>query len=300
MLQSSLTFQGDHDAWKQRVHKESGNAQKFYQTWDIGGSTFNQTGFTNQSVTSNTIHPYHKSNLDRKILKRGNYYMIDSTYLVASNPNTMRDLGPCRNAEYYFTPSWGYDETGAMKNTFQTINSSQSPEKVGKTFFKNKDGYSFGGKTKFGDMTHHKNAYTGLVELNPSYYVSKDNKWSKSIDESKLKVYREYNQKVNDYTKNISQTIFSPGLTISADYTKYNKTPNKHRGKLMQQRRSIGYNQNYPQNIKQYQPLRSNAFQLKVNRDRIRNKPQSAGKSYRSAKSLSKMIHREKRYFKFN
>lgn len=216
--------------------------------------------------------------------------MIDSTYLVASNPNTMRDLGPCRNAEYYFSPSSGLDVTGGMKNTFQTINSSQSP---GKTFFKNKDGYSFGGKTKFGDMSHHKNAYTGMVELNPSYYVSRDNKWSKSIDDSKMRIHREYNQKVNDYTKNISQTIFSPGLTIPADYSKYNKTPNKHRGKLMQQRRSIGYKQNYPQNVKQYKPLRPNAFQLKE--DRNRNRVQSAGKSYRSAKSLSKMISREKR-----
>jgi hypothetical protein len=28
------------------------------------------------------------------------YYMVDSTYTVASNPNTMRDSGPTRNSIY--------------------------------------------------------------------------------------------------------------------------------------------------------------------------------------------------------
>ncbi len=28
--------------------------------------------------------------------------MIDSSYLVASDPNSMRDNGPTRNAQYYF------------------------------------------------------------------------------------------------------------------------------------------------------------------------------------------------------
>ena len=221
--------------------------------------------------------------------------MLDSTYLVASNPNTMRDLGPCRNAEYYFAPSGAFDETSGMRNTAQTMSQSQSPIKVGKTFLKNRDGYSFGGKTRFGDLHHHKNAYTGMTELNPAYYVSKNSKWSKSIDESALKVNREYNQKVNDYTKNISQSIFSPGLTVNGGFSKNSKTPGKYRGKLMQQRRSIGYNQNYPQNIKQYQPLRTNAFQLNANKDKSRIKLHSAGKSVRSAKSLSKMIHKERR-----
>ena len=27
--------------------------------------------------------------------------MLDSTYTVPSNPNSMRDTGPTRNAEYY-------------------------------------------------------------------------------------------------------------------------------------------------------------------------------------------------------
>jgi|LauGreDrversion4_2_1035121.scaffolds.fasta_scaffold21139_3 hypothetical protein len=29
------------------------------------------------------------------------YYMVDSTYTVASDPNTMRDSGPTRNSIYF-------------------------------------------------------------------------------------------------------------------------------------------------------------------------------------------------------
>ena len=158
---------------------------------DSGNSVFNKTGFTNKSYASSTVHAFHRSNLDRKLLKRGNYYMIDSTYLIASNPNTMRDQGPWRNAEYYFVPWSELDDMAAMRNTYQT-SSTQSP--VGKTFSKNKDGYSFGGKTKYGNLNHHQSAYKGLADSSPGYYMT-NNKWSKSTDESTQKVYREYSQK---------------------------------------------------------------------------------------------------------
>ena len=35
-----------------------------------------------------------------EVVKRRPFYMLDSTYTVASNPNTMRDTGPLRNAQY--------------------------------------------------------------------------------------------------------------------------------------------------------------------------------------------------------
>lgn len=161
---------------------------------------------------------------------------------------------------------------------------------------KNRDGYSFGGKTKFGTLHHHQNAYSGLVDPNPGYYQS-TNKWTKSIDESSSQcIHREYNQHVNDYTKNISQSIFSPGLVKSKPANRQTKTPGKYnRNRLAGQRRSIGHGPNYPQNMKQYHPLRPNALQLNANQ-----KPQSAGKSFKSAKSLSRMINREKRYSNFN
>lgn len=34
--------------------------------------------------------------------KKHPYYIIDSTYTVASDPNTMRDTGATRNALYFF------------------------------------------------------------------------------------------------------------------------------------------------------------------------------------------------------
>jgi hypothetical protein len=34
------------------------------------------------------------------VVKKRPFYMLDSTYTVASNPNTMRDTGPLRNAQY--------------------------------------------------------------------------------------------------------------------------------------------------------------------------------------------------------
>ena len=34
------------------------------------------------------------------LLKNRPYFMVDSTYTVASDPNTMRDAGPLRNAIY--------------------------------------------------------------------------------------------------------------------------------------------------------------------------------------------------------
>ena len=101
MLQSSLTFQGEHTAWKQRVSKEIGNADKYYKTWGLNSRAFGTTGLSSNSMAATAVKAYEKSNIDTNYLKKGNYYMIDSSYVVASDPNTMRDLGPWRNSEYY-------------------------------------------------------------------------------------------------------------------------------------------------------------------------------------------------------
>jgi hypothetical protein len=125
---------------------------------------FSNTGFSNTSGTTGTIHPYHRSNLDRKLLKKGNFYMLDSTYLVASNPNTMRDMGPCRNAEYHFSPSAAVDNLSGYSNTIMTDGSIYDPQKTRQQFikskgnkevqniidYKNRGVYSYGGKTLIG------------------------------------------------------------------------------------------------------------------------------------------------------
>ena len=170
MLQSSLTFQNEHDAWIQRVNKEAGNSQKFVDTADMASNVFESTGFTNTTAAGATIHPYHRSNLDRKLLKKGNFYMLDSTYLVASDPNSMRDQGPCRNAEYHFRPSTAGGNSAGFSTTGFTTMGYQNPQNARKQFIKskgnkqvqdiidhkNKSVYGFGGKTRIGGRFHHK------------------------------------------------------------------------------------------------------------------------------------------------
>jgi hypothetical protein len=42
-----------------------------------------------------------RDNSSPQQLKKRGFYMVDSSYTVPSNPNTMRDGGPCRNAVYH-------------------------------------------------------------------------------------------------------------------------------------------------------------------------------------------------------
>lgn len=193
----------------------------------------------------------------------------------------MRDQGQWRNAEYHFVP---HNDQFDGSNTFHTSKSVQSP--VGKTFMKNKDGYSFGGKTKLGNMYHHKNAYTGLADFNNASCMS-NNKFWKSTSWDPTKVYREYNQKVNDYTKNISQGIFSPGLTKQSVHS---KSMVKYTRRLTGQRRSVGHEDGTQTKYQKYDPLRPNAFQLHQDGHKLH----SPGRTVKSAKSLSRMIQKEK------
>ena len=50
--------------------------------------------------THGNIRPFIRDNSTPLMMKRRPYYMIDSSYTVACNPNSMRDSGPLRNAEY--------------------------------------------------------------------------------------------------------------------------------------------------------------------------------------------------------
>lgn len=247
--------------------------------------------------------------MDRSLLKKKGVYMLDSSYLVASNPNSMRDQGPCRNAEYDFTPSIDADGLSGLGNTAYSYTSWQSPQQARKQYikgrgnksvqgvldYKNKGVYSYGGKTKIGGRLHHKKANSGFDDLNQNY-LDTMNKWSQSIDSASPTIERDYNQRVNDYSKNVSQTIFNPGL-VSSSTARLTKTPGKYNPrKIGGRRRSIGQRNNGPQDMKQYRPLRTNAIATKLNGQGRSFKPQSAGRSFRSAKSLSRMLDREKRY----
>jgi len=303
MLGTCLTFQGEHDAWKQRVNKEVGNSQKYQDTSNLTSTAFENTGFTNNTAAELTIHPYHRSNLDTKALKKGSFYMIDSSYLVASDPNSMRNQGPCRNAEYYFQPSTQEGSVKGFSTTGFSYSSSVNPQKARRLFIKNKGNkrvqniidhknrgvYSYGGKTKIGSRFHHKNTHHALVDYEPDFSRTA-NRWNKSVDASKILIDKEFHNQVNDYHKNISSTIFSPGQTLDFDVKK-NKTPSKNQRRLIGSRRSI----NITKDMKAYVPLRPNAVQLKTNgREKEGIRPRS-NKSYRSAHSFSRKLMREKK-----
>lgn len=62
------------------------------------------TIFSGSNMSSNTgyIAPFTRLNKDQNELKKNNMFMNNSTYLNASNPNSMRDQGQVRNAVYNF------------------------------------------------------------------------------------------------------------------------------------------------------------------------------------------------------
>ena len=109
----------------------------------------------------------------RKILKpiilfSTNFYMLDSTYLQASNPSSMRDQGICRNTVYNMTP--GADPSASQqfydgkeqfmasayqfkgeKERLAYVKAHQGDRKVqGVIDYKNQDLYSFGGRQPIG------------------------------------------------------------------------------------------------------------------------------------------------------
>lgn len=122
--------------------------------------------------------------------------MIDSTYVNAADPNSMRDLGQTRNAVY----TWG-------------VNQSQEPQKdnslsyskflVPKTKPTNHTFYSFGGKSGMNEFRD--NDVVSPMLLSNSKHLSTNNRHP----------VRDFNapqvQRVMDYSKNVSQSIFSPG-----------------------------------------------------------------------------------------
>ena len=69
-----------------------------------GPDGYPDKGIAPMTPGSSNLRPYLKLNADNNVYKKGNYYMIDSTYRIPSNPNSMRDQGLCWNAVYNFDP----------------------------------------------------------------------------------------------------------------------------------------------------------------------------------------------------
>lgn len=160
------------------------------------------------------------------------YYMLDSSYVQGANPNSMRDQGICRNAVYNFDPCLENQEQAEGLNSFyngqpeymsssyefkgererQGYLKSQHGDKEaqGVIEYPNQDLYSFGGKTRI--HTAAKEAELPLDEQASNgfnYFQS-----AKGDTNIPVGVDKEYHEQVNDYQKNISNGIFSPGLSI--------------------------------------------------------------------------------------
>lgn len=113
--------------------------------------------------------------------------MLDSTYINAADPNSMRDLGQTRNAVY----TWG-------ANNRQTQSASRSYSKfmVPKGKPTNHTFYSFGGKSSMNEFRD--NEVVAPALLSNSMHLTTNDRYPT----------REFNvpqvQKVADYSKNVS------------------------------------------------------------------------------------------------
>lgn len=123
--------------------------------------------------------------------------MLDSTYLTASNPNTMCDTGNTRNCEYTakIEPASPFDK-GAKRDNYERYLVPNNHS--------NKTFYSFGGKKSIKTERHGHEMVS--LQLLPNEEVQRRTRQS---------VYPKLrNELVNDYTKNISNFIFSPGVAV--------------------------------------------------------------------------------------
>lgn len=140
--------------------------------------------------------------------------MNDSTYNNASDPNSMKDQGNSRNAVY-----------NVMMDGHPAIHSSSyskaliSPQKLNKGFYSfgaqhtnirsklNTPGQTAEGRKKLAHLLDRKfQDIKQLTDAIDSEYVDKAP-----------------NAVMNDYTKNISQTIFTPGIIRESESLKRNE-----------------------------------------------------------------------------
>lgn len=130
-------------------------------------------------------------------------YMIDSTYTNACDPNSMRDNGAVRNCVY--VSKVNPDTTTAAEYAEKRTQKHQSYDRfLVPTAVSNKTFYSFGGKK---NVRKENVFYTD--DLVTPQLLHNDTLMRRERSNAYPKVR---NELVNDYTKNISQSIFSPGI----------------------------------------------------------------------------------------
>ena len=124
-------------------------------------------------------------------------FMSNGTAVNMADPNSMRDQGGTRNAVY--NGAIRFSETKSMKRT-------PCKQFLRRDGASNNTFYSFGGSKFIRDETDQDDHL-----LNP---VFRDYS-GKVIPQDTVIFRKDLNQRVSDYTKNISQSIFSPGELLN-------------------------------------------------------------------------------------
>jgi len=141
-----------------------------------------------------------------------NGFVLDSTYLNACDPNSMRDQGLTRNAVYSAVIT-DNDEPANVSFKSGSRCLSQTPGKYQE--FLRRDGatnnsfYSFGGRRNLKGVV--KNTKPLVNPIFKKHWAGADDR--RQVPRGEQVIYvKEPLERVQDYTKNISQSIFSPGL----------------------------------------------------------------------------------------
>lgn len=172
------------------------------------------TDTSNLCNTYSVVRPMVRDNSSPQQIKKRGFYMVDSSYLIPSNPNSMRDSGPLRNAQYVVVDPVEQDYLRKSNQDFRktTGSFSQIPvqprdlERMHETL--NSRCIHPRPLSSYGSLGMAKTSSTGFYSS--SYSQTKQQ--SPNII-NKVTVVR-----VNDYTKNISGSIFTPNLTHSTKY----------------------------------------------------------------------------------
>ena len=163
--------------------------------WNTGHTTRSTFGLRSNSSLNPKVKvaPFTRLNQVKKNYKGMEGFMSDGTAVNMGDPNSMRDQGSTRNAVY---------------NGRITYNSSKSMQRLPYKPYMRRDGpsnntfYSFGGSKYIREETEKTHLLNPIFRDYDGKVVAQDN----------IVVYRkDKNQRVMDYTKNISQSIFSPG-----------------------------------------------------------------------------------------
>ena len=160
------------------------------------------------------VRPMVRDNSSPQQMRKRGFYMVDSTYTVPCNPNSMRDAGPLRNAEYIIIDpieeeimrksQQSFRQTGAFSQI--SVNPRQMA-KMRQTMDSRcthlRPLSSFGGNPANLNGTNNSNFFSQIS--GGSRYAAEPNIIPK------VTVVR-----VADYTKNISSSIFSPNITAES------------------------------------------------------------------------------------